>query len=93
MSEQERTCYNCEHYFESYFCGYNSHNCKIYGSLDVDQHERHPDTEAARCKDFEPKKPKQPETEDDRIQRIARSLWPNGYRDARGGSRRGKKHR
>lgn len=56
MSDTARTCYNCDNYFTSYFCGYNSSNCKIHGSLDVDQHERHPDTEAARCKDFEPKK-------------------------------------
>lgn len=92
MSEPRRKCHNCEHYVESYFSGYISSNCKIYGSLDVDQHERHPDTEATRCKDFELKKPKRPETEDDRVQRLVRSLWPNGYQEIRGGSHHGKKH-
>lgn len=48
----ERTCYNCGNFFTSYFCGYNSCNCKIYGSLDVDQHERHPDTAGAECRHF-----------------------------------------
>lgn len=55
MNTVERKCRNCENFFQSYFCGYNSSNCKVYGSLDVDQCERHPDTEAARCKDFTPK--------------------------------------
>lgn len=54
--EPERKCYNCEQFFRSTFCGYDSCNCKIHGSLDVDQHERHPDTEAARCKDYTPRK-------------------------------------
>lgn len=56
MKSVERKCRNCDHFFESYFCGYNSSNCKVHGSLDMDQHERHPDTEAARCKDFTPKR-------------------------------------
>lgn len=55
MNTSERKCRNCDHFFGSTFCGYTSSNCKIYGSLDMDQHERHPDTEAARCKDFTPK--------------------------------------
>lgn len=80
MSDQSRKCYGCDHFFESYFCGYISCNCKIYGSLDVDQHERHPDFTAAHCKDYTPKRPKRPETEEERLQRLIRVLWPDGYR-------------
>lgn len=49
---EERRCYGCQNYFESYFCGYNQCMCKVHGSLDVDQHERHPDTSAQTCADF-----------------------------------------
>lgn len=79
MSDGERQCYDCDNYYTSYFCGYNSSNCKIYGSLDVDQHERHPDTAGATCESFTPKKPKGPPTEEERIQKWIRALWPNGY--------------
>lgn len=79
MSNTGRKCYDCDNFFESYFCGYASCNCKIHGSLDVDQHERHPDTAAATCEDFAPKKPKRPPTEKERIQRMIRALWPDGY--------------
>lgn len=79
MGDKTRKCYDCDHFFGSYFCGYESCNCKIYGSLDVDQHERHPDTTAATCGDFTPKKPKQPPTEEERIQQWIKRLWPNGY--------------
>lgn len=47
-------CYGCKHYFESYFCGYVSSNCRIHGSLDIDQHERHPDTAAKSCAEYTP---------------------------------------
>lgn len=80
MSGKGRRCYDCDSFFTSYFCGYESCNCKIHGSLDVDQHERHPDTEAARCKDFTPKQPPAPP---DPVQKMIRSLWPNGYRETR----------
>lgn len=50
-----RKCYDCENYFESYFCGYNSHNCKVYGSIDMDQKERHPDTTAESCDRYKKK--------------------------------------
>ena len=33
-------------------CGYESCHCKKYGSLDIDQHERHPDTAAQTCPDY-----------------------------------------
>lgn len=52
----ERKCYNCEHFFQSWFCGYGQCLCKVHGSLDVDQHERHPDTTAATCAEYKPKK-------------------------------------
>ena len=34
---QFRRCYWCKHYYTDGFCGYNSSNCWIYGSLDADQ--------------------------------------------------------
>ena len=83
MNDQPRRCYDCHNFFQSYFCGYNSCNCKIYGSLDVDQHERHPDSAAETCEEFTPKKPKEPPTEKERIQRMIRGLWPNGYKERR----------
>lgn len=48
----ERKCYNCEHYRTSYFCGYEQCICTVHGSLDVDQHERHPDTAAETCAEY-----------------------------------------
>lgn len=51
----ERKCYNCEHFYQSWFCGYGQCVCKVHGSLDVDQHERHPDTAAATCAEYKPK--------------------------------------
>lgn len=49
------TCRDCDHFRACLFCGYESSECEIHGSLDVDQHERHPDTTAATCPDFTPK--------------------------------------
>ena len=49
----KRWCYDCKHYRTSYCCGYEYQICRIYGSLDVDQKERHPDTTADTCKDYE----------------------------------------
>lgn len=49
------TCYFCTHYRTSYFCGYIQDICEIYGSIDCDQRERHPDTEATQCKNFKEK--------------------------------------
>ena len=51
----ERSCYNCKHFFTSYFCGYEECRCKVYGSLDVSQNERHPDMAAETCEVFHPK--------------------------------------
>ena len=48
-----RKCAHCKHYFNETTCGYTSSNCRIYGSLDCDQNERHPDTAAETCPDFE----------------------------------------
>lgn len=51
----KRWCYDCANfYYEGYFCGYNACSCKIYGSLDVDQKERHPDETADICKEYTP---------------------------------------
>lgn len=48
----ERTCYNCINYYTSTLCAYNASCCKVHGSLDLDQHERHPDTAAETCREF-----------------------------------------
>lgn len=49
-----RTCYNCCNYFEmGSFGGYVTSNCKLFGSLDVDQRERHPTTSAETCKFYD----------------------------------------
>lgn len=49
----KRWCYDCKHYYKDTFCGYSASNCYIYGSLDCDQRERHPDKTADTCKDYE----------------------------------------
>lgn len=46
-------CKNCKYYFTETTCGYTSSNCRIYGSLDCDQTERHPDTAATNCSNYE----------------------------------------
>ena len=61
MGEGKRKCTKCTNYFGSYFCGYVSANCKIYGSLDVDQRERHPDTTALSCGQYKEKAAGSPE--------------------------------
>lgn len=50
----KRWCYDCGHYRTAYMCGYEECRCKIYGSLDCDQKERHPDKTADTCKDYTP---------------------------------------
>lgn len=55
MESIERVCYNCKNFYYDCFCGYRACNCKVHGSLDCDQHERHPDTAAATCAEFEAK--------------------------------------
>lgn len=61
----ERTCYNCCNFYQSWFCGYGQCCCKVHGSLDVDQNERHPDTAAATCTEFAPKGAGRKEDEQD----------------------------
>lgn len=48
----KKWCYDCEHYRSSSFCGYGACSCVIHGSLDQDQHERHPDRTADVCPDY-----------------------------------------
>lgn len=48
----KKWCYDCVHYRGGTMCGYTSHECKIHGSLDMDQHERHPDVTADSCPDY-----------------------------------------
>lgn len=49
----KRWCYDCAHYYEEgCFGGYYACMCRIHGSLDCDQRERHPDRTADTCKDY-----------------------------------------
>lgn len=48
----KKWCYDCIHHRSGTMCGYESHECKIYGSLDMDQRERHPDVTADSCPDY-----------------------------------------
>ena len=48
----KKYCYDCIHYQTSSFCGYDHCSCAVYGSLDMDQNERHPDITADICKDY-----------------------------------------
>lgn len=54
-AQGKKWCYDCKHFYSDKFCGYNACNCKIYGSLDVDQHVRHPDKTADICPDYSQK--------------------------------------
>lgn len=47
-----KSCYKCKNFYQDTFCGYNACRCKVYGSLDVDQKERHPDTAAETCQEY-----------------------------------------
>ena len=49
---RERKCYDCTNFYRDHFCGYAACNCKVFGSLDCDQKERHPDTTAATCPEY-----------------------------------------
>lgn len=53
--KKHKWCYNCKHFYYDCFCGYNSCNCRIYGSLDLDQRERHPAETAMKCPDYSEK--------------------------------------
>lgn len=74
------TCRDCDHYRTSLFCGYESSHCEIYGSLDMDQHERHPDTSAATCPRFTPKVDHPPRNP---IDSMAARIIKNGRRGRR----------
>lgn len=37
----KKWCYDCKNYYTTTFCGYNASHCRIHGSLDMDQKERH----------------------------------------------------
>lgn len=44
-------CYQCCNFYrDGCFGGYSMCMCKVYGSLDADQRERHPSTAALTCK-------------------------------------------
>ena len=47
-----KKCFSCSNFYYDCFCGYNACKCYIYGSLDVDQRERHPETTAETCPEY-----------------------------------------
>ena len=47
-----KSCYKCINFYQNTFCGYSACRCKVYGSLDMDQKERHPDTAAETCPEY-----------------------------------------
>lgn len=51
--KHKKYCYDCKNYYKSRFCGYDSSNCQILGSLDMNQKIYHPDKTAQYCSYFE----------------------------------------
>lgn len=51
----KKWCYDCENYYEVFFGGYESSNCIVVGSLDIDQKIYHPDKSADVCKQYRQK--------------------------------------
>lgn len=52
QDKNHKWCQDCKHFYYDCFCGYKSCNCRIYGSLDIDQKERHPAETANTCEDY-----------------------------------------
>ena len=48
-------CYDCEHYSEDCFCGFNDPKCDIYGDFVCPDSHIHPDTSADTCERYEQK--------------------------------------
>lgn len=49
---EQPLCDNCVNYqVGGYFCGYNSHDCKIHGNLDWFDHPHH-DGDGSKCPDY-----------------------------------------
>ena len=48
-------CYDCKHYSESCFCGFNNPKCGIYGEFICPDNHIHPDTSADTCEDYKQK--------------------------------------
>jgi len=51
-TKNKKYCYFCENYYTVNGGGYSQCYCKKYGSLDVDQQERHPDKTANFCDNY-----------------------------------------
>lgn len=49
-NNKKKWCYDCENFFHEHMCGYSSCNCKIYGVIDCNQTEIHPDKFTNKCK-------------------------------------------
>ena len=75
MNTHKRKCRNCDHFRESLFCGYISSHCEVFGSLDMDQSERNPDTAGETCPKFTTKRPPSAHPDIDRqVDRILRRV-------------------
>lgn len=49
----QKLCTNCiNHQRGGYFCGYNSHSCKIHGNIEAFNHPHH-DGDGSKCDDYE----------------------------------------
>lgn len=49
----QKLCCNCVNYkSDGYFCGYNSHSCKIHGNIEAFNHPHH-DGDGSKCNDYE----------------------------------------
>ena len=48
----QKRCYNCVHFqSDGYFCGYESHSCKIHGNIEACNHPHH-DGDGSKCEDY-----------------------------------------
>lgn len=52
LDKEQPSCSNCINYqSDGYFCGYESHSCKIHGNIEWVQHPYH-DGDASKCEDY-----------------------------------------
>lgn len=55
LNHEQKRCDNCIHYqSDGYFCGYESHSCKIHGNLEDCSHPHH-DGDGSKCEDYKRK--------------------------------------
>jgi len=55
LNHEQKRCDNCIHYkSDGYFCGYESHSCKIHGNIEAWDHPHH-DGDGSKCEDYKRK--------------------------------------